>query len=190
VIFPFYTQTGTAGSPRSDYQARVPIDDTHTYHISYLAYAAPPEVQVPHQEVVPYYEPPTHDEFGKPILDYILVQDAITWTSQGDIVDRTQEMLGRTDVPIHFLRKQLDEQIAIVEKGGTPMNVFKESPAMIHSSKKFNPDYALAGNFRKLYHRGFGNDDVDRYGPIYEQVKELHRRIEEWGEKQREVSKV
>ncbi len=30
VIFPFYTQTGTTGAPRSEYQIRVPIDDTHT----------------------------------------------------------------------------------------------------------------------------------------------------------------
>jgi 5,5'-dehydrodivanillate O-demethylase len=31
VIFPFYTQTGTAGAPRSEFQIRVPMDDTHTY---------------------------------------------------------------------------------------------------------------------------------------------------------------
>jgi 5,5'-dehydrodivanillate O-demethylase len=34
--------------------------------------------------------------------------------------------------------------------------------------------------FRKYYHRGFGNDDADRYGPIFETVKELHHRIEEY----------
>ena len=42
VIFPFYTQTGKTGSPRSEFQIRVPMDDTHTYHICYQVYAAPP----------------------------------------------------------------------------------------------------------------------------------------------------
>ena len=42
-----------------------------------------------------------------------------------------------------------------------------------------NPDYALAGNYRKMYHKGFGTDDVDRYGPAFQLVKDLHRRIEE-----------
>jgi 5,5'-dehydrodivanillate O-demethylase len=184
VIFPFITQTGKAGAPRSDFQFRVPIDDTHTYHISYQCYGAPDGVEVPHQDVIPWYAPPTVDEAGRPILDYVLAQDALVWTAQGEILDRSQEVLGRTDVPIAFLRKQLDEQIRIVEEGGTPMNVFAQSPDAIDGSGKsdrVNPDYALAGNFRKMYHRGFGNDDVDRYGPIFEQVKDLHRRIEAHG---------
>ena len=42
VMFPFYTQTGRAGLPRSDYQLRIPMDDTHTLHICYQTYAAPP----------------------------------------------------------------------------------------------------------------------------------------------------
>ncbi len=182
VIFPFYTQTGKAGAPRSEYQIRVPIDDTHTLHICYQAYAGPPGVDVPHQEVVPWYEPPTVDEHGRPILDYVLAQDAIVWTAQGEIVDRSLEVLGRTDIPINLLRKQLEEQITIVEDGGTPMNVFAESPEIIDGSGKpvdrANPDYALAGEYRKMYHKGFGNDDVDRYGPLLEQIKDLHRRIE------------
>jgi 5,5'-dehydrodivanillate O-demethylase len=179
VIFPFMTQTGKAGEPRSDYQVRVPIDDTHTYHVSYQVYAAPSEIAAAHQEVIPWYEPPTVDERGRPILDYILAQDAAVWVAQGDIVDRSQEILGRTDVPISLLRKQLDEQIRLVEEGKAPMNVFAESPPIIHSSKPANLDLPQAGSFRRLYHRGFGMDDVDRYGPAFELVKDLHRRIEE-----------
>lgn len=184
VIFPFYTQTGKAGAPRSEYQIRVPMDDTHTYHICYQVYAAPEDVPVQQQEVVPWYEPPTVDERGRPILDYVLAQDAVAWVAQGDIFDRSQEVLGRTDVPINLLRKQLDEQIALVDEGKTPMNVFAESPEIIHSSRQeYNPDYALAGNYRRLYHRGLGIDDADRYGPVFDAVKELHRRIEEAGER-------
>jgi 5,5'-dehydrodivanillate O-demethylase len=182
VIFPFYTQTGKAGAPRSEFQLRIPIDDTHTLHMCYQVYAAPPEIEVPKQDVIPYYEPPTVDENGRPILDYVLAQDAIVWTAQGDIVDRSLEVLGRTDIPIVLLRRQLDEQIRLVEEGKTPMNVFTESPEYIHGSsspKRENPDMLLAGNYRKLYHKGYGSDDVDRYGPAIELVKDLHRRIEE-----------
>jgi 5,5'-dehydrodivanillate O-demethylase oxygenase subunit len=183
VIFPFYTQTGKAGAARSEYQIRVPMDDTHTYHICYQVYAAPDGIDAPHQEVIPWYEPPTVDEHGRPILDYVLAQDAIVWTAQGEIVDRSQEVLGRTDVPISLLRKQLDEQIRLVEEGKTPMNVFAESPDVINGSDRppeaVNVDLLLAGNYRRMYHKGFGTDDVDRYGPAIELVKDLHRRIEQ-----------
>jgi len=184
VIFPFYTQTGHTGAPRSEYQIRVPIDDTHTYHIAYQCYAAPPGVEAPKQDVAPYYIPPTHDADGKPILDYVLAQDAILWVAQGPIADRTLELLGRTDIPIVLLRHQLDEQIKRVEQGLEPMNYFRESPAMIHPTGSA-PDYSNPNKlnkhaFRKYYHKGFANDDADRYGPVIETVKELHRKIEEF----------
>lgn len=183
VIFPFYTQTGETGGPRSEYQIRVPIDDTHTYHICYQVYAAPPFVEVEPQVSVPWYEPPTTDEKGKPILDYVLAQDALVWTAQGEIVDRSLEVLGRTDIPIVFLRRQLDEQIKIVENGGTPMNVFSESPEIIYGRgyppEEHKPDAILRTKYRHMYHKGYGMDDADRYGPALELVKDLHRRIEE-----------
>ena len=166
VIFPFYTQTGVSGAPRSEYQIRVPIDDTHTYHLCYQVYAAPPNVDVPAQAIVPWYEPPTLDETGRPILDYVLAQDAIVWTAQGDLVDRSQELLGRTDIPIIFLRRQLEEQDPTRRGRSHADQRVHESPDMIHASAtKINPDLALAGNYRKMYHKGFGVDDVDRYGP-------------------------
>jgi 5,5'-dehydrodivanillate O-demethylase len=182
VIFPFYTQTGEPGSPRSEYQIRVPIDDVSTYHICYQVYAAPAGVEVPSQDDVPWYEPPTVDEHGRPILDYVLAQDALVWGAQGPIVDRSVELLGRTDIPIVFLRRQLDEQISIVESGGSPMNVFTESPKIIYGRgypiEETNPNRFLKTRYRHMYHRGYGLDDADRYGPALELVKELHRRIE------------
>jgi 5,5'-dehydrodivanillate O-demethylase len=180
VIFPFYTQTGKAGMPRSEFQIRVPIDDTHTYHICYQAYAAPPEVEAPKQDSVPYYEPPTHDENGELILDYVLAQDALVWKAQGAITDRSKEVLGRTDLPIQFLRRQLDEQITLVEQGKDPLNFFREHPGeMIHGSGA-PPDRQkqFSQNYRKMYHKGFASDDADRYGPAIDLVKDLHRRIE------------
>jgi 5,5'-dehydrodivanillate O-demethylase len=190
VVFPFYTQTGAAGAPRSEFQIRVPMDDTHTYHICYQAYGAPDGIEVPQQDVVPFYEVPIRDEAGKPILDYVLAQDMIAWWSQGDIVDRSKEKLGRTDIPVIFLRRQLDEQIRIVEHGGDPMNVFRDpaiAEQILHGSgdepSAFgdSPSGSLAavGGFRALYHKGFAIDDGDRYGPAVPLIQALHRRIEE-----------
>jgi 5,5'-dehydrodivanillate O-demethylase len=31
-----------------------------------------------------------------------------------------------------------------------------------------------------MYHHGFATDDADRYGPMTERVKDLHREIEEY----------
>jgi 5,5'-dehydrodivanillate O-demethylase oxygenase subunit len=183
VIFPITTQTGVPGSPRSEAQMRVPIDDTHTLHICYQMYAAPSGVDVPTQSVIPWYEPPMKDATGRPLLDYVLSQDAMMWTAQGEIVDRTQEVLGRTDIPIVMLRRQLDEQIALVEAGKTPMNVFAESPDMIfgagHPPEEASPDRDLKLDYRRMYHKGFASDDADGYGPAIGLVKDLHRRIEE-----------
>jgi 5,5'-dehydrodivanillate O-demethylase len=194
VIFPFYTQTDVAGSPRSEFQIRVPIDDTHTLHICYQCYSAPPGVELPKQNRIPWYEPPTHDEQGRPVLDYVLAQDAIMWVAQGDITDRSAEMLGRTDVPIVFLRRQLEEQIAKVERGEDPMNFFREDPGMLHGNGKspyegwaapdwFRKKLMVSASFRQMFHRGFYKDDTDRYSPDVELVKELHRRIEDYAEK-------
>jgi 5,5'-dehydrodivanillate O-demethylase len=133
--------------------------------------------------VIPWFEPPTVDEHGRPILDYVLAQDALVWTAQGDIVDRSSETLGRTDVPVVFLRRQLEEQIALVEAGKQPMNVFAESPEIIYGRgyppEEINPDRILKTKYRHMYHKGYGMDDADRYGPAIELVKDLHRRIEE-----------
>jgi len=182
VMFPFYTQTGMCGSPRSEFQIRVPIDDTHTLHICYQCYGAPPEVVVAPQESIPWYEPPTKDANGRPILDYVLAQDAMMWAAQGEIVDRSLEVLGRTDIPIVVLRRQLDEQIALVEAGKAPMNTFVISPDVLHGMghrpEEDKTDRAMRQNFRRMYHKGFANDDADGYGPAIELVKDLHRRIE------------
>jgi len=191
VMFPFYTQTGSAGSPRSEFQIRVPIDDTHTLHICYQCYSGPYGVEAPAQDGVPYYEPPTVNEKGEPILDYVLAQDAIVWVAQGPITDRSQEMLGRTDVPIVLLRRQLDEQIGRVEAGLDPMNVFRDEHDILHGNGKSpkdtwgSPDWAkkklfVSQGYRQMYHKGFALDDADRYGPALDLVKELHRRVEDY----------
>tara|TARA_B100000029_G_scaffold160255_2_gene156073 strand:- start:4374 stop:5672 length:1299 start_codon:yes stop_codon:yes gene_type:complete len=190
VIFPFYTQTGGPNRPRQEYQIRVPIDDTNTYHINYGCYIAPPEITLEEQETIPWYQVPLYHDDGRPMLDFVLAQDAHAWISQGPITDRTKEHLGRTDVPIAFMRRQFEEQMAIVEDGGEPMNVFRDPatmPDLIHGGKWDMKDSAVIGirrgvsNFRTAYHKGYGIDDADRYGPAMPQIIDMMRRIEELG---------
>jgi 5,5'-dehydrodivanillate O-demethylase len=192
VIFPFYTEQNAAGAPWSEFQIRVPIDDTHTYHISYNCYAAPSGVEPPKQESIPYYEVPIWDEEGRPILDAVLNQDFIGWWAQGPLTDRSTENLGRTDIPVVFLRRQLEAQIKIVEDGGEPMNVFRDPSAMpdiIFGGGELaaawqDPEWAKHGmglgrNNRIQYHKGGATWESDRFGPAIPLVAELHRRMEE-----------
>jgi 5,5'-dehydrodivanillate O-demethylase len=120
----------------------------------------------------------------------VLAQDAIAWWSQGALTDRSQEHLGRTDIPIVFLRRQLEEQIALVEQGKAPMNFFlsSEDTGDILYGSGAPPEglmptdwtrHQSRGAFRARYHKGFVLDDADRYGPAIPLVVELHRQIEE-----------
>ena len=188
VIFPFYTQTGGPGQVRQEFQIRVPIDDISTYHIAYGCYTAPDAVPAPLQDSIPYYDIPIFDEDGKPIWDFVLAQDAHAWVSQGQIYDRTEEQLGRTDLPIVFMRRQFEEQMRIVEDGGDPKNVFRDPismPDLIHGGiwDENNSSVTGAGgaiaNFRSAYHKGYGIDDADRYGPAMPDIIDLMQRIDD-----------
>ena len=184
VIFPFFTQTGGPGQVRQEFQIRVPVDDTNTYHINYGCYLAPDGVTAPAQETIPWYEVPLFDDAGRPILDFVLAQDAHAWISQGEICDRTQEHLGRTDLPIVFMRRQFEEQLRIVEDGGDPMNVFRDPaalPELLHGGDWDEGRASVTGagsalaSFRSAYHKGYAVDDADRYGPATPLVAELMR---------------
>jgi 5,5'-dehydrodivanillate O-demethylase len=185
VIFPIITQVGTAGSVRHEFQIRVPVDDTNTYHIAYGCYSAPDSVPVPTQEIIPWYITPSRDENGKPILDYVLAQDAIAWSSQGLVMDRSKEKLGRTDTPIILLRRQFEQQIRVVEDGGEPMNVFRDAdamPEMMHGGHWDENEWVERGGiggFREAYHKGYGIDDGDRYGPMMPQIIEMMQAIDD-----------
>jgi len=188
VIFPFFTQTGGPGQVRQEFQIRVPIDDTNTYHIAYGCYTAPNGVEAGEQDSVPYYDIPIFGEDGRPIWDFVLAQDSHAWVSQGDIMDRTEEHLGRTDLPIVFMRRQFEQQMLIVEDGGDPKNVFRDPgsmPDLIHGGiwDENNASVTGAGgaiqNFRSAYHKGYGVDDADRYGPVMPMIIDMMQRIDD-----------
>lgn len=184
VIFPFYTQTGTAGQVRQEFQIRVPIDDTHTYHINYACFLGMNGVTVEEQERIPWYTVPLYDEQGRPVLDNILSQDAHAWIAQGPITDRTREHLGRSDAPVILLRKQFEEQLRVMEEGGDPMNVFRDPeimPGVLHGGQW---EVSATASTRRSsastsYQRGYDfQEDANRYGPAMPQIIDLMRRID------------
>ncbi|MGH9056624.1 MAG: Rieske 2Fe-2S domain-containing protein, partial [Acidimicrobiales bacterium] len=182
MIFPNYTRPG-GGAVRHELQARVPIDDTHTLHLLYDIYVAPPGVEAPAQDRIPCYEVPIFSADGKPLLDFVLGQDMAAWWSQGAITDRTAERLGATDEAVRRFRKLLEEQMQRVEAGLDPMNVFRDPASVgeiIHLKPRIDgrrDDTGLVG-YRSMYHKGYFHDDADRYGPALPLVVDLMARAE------------
>ena len=187
MVFPHYTLGSTDGGVRHESQFRIPMDDTHTYHITYQVYKAPPGVEAPEQDVIPFFDVPLYDENGKAILDYVLAQDMVAWWSQGEITERDKEKLGTTDSGVIMFRRMLQQAIQIVEDGGDPINVFRDPteneiidlkpPPGTNAPSPFS-----AGSYRAQYHKGYAIDDADRFGPAIPLVQELMRRAEEYAE--------
>lgn len=118
LVFPNYVRVGQLGY--SEFQIRVPIDDTHTWHLAYQVYFPGP-IEVPEQDPVPTFPVPIEE-----LPDFVLGQDLMIWSNQGEIVDRTQENLGATDLGLVMFRRMLMEQIKIVQNGGDPINTFRD----------------------------------------------------------------
>ena len=78
------------------------------------------------QARIPVYEIPLQDERGRHITDFVLGQDMMAWVTQGPIAQRHLEKLGESDQGIILYRRLLREQLALVEAGGEPMNVFRD----------------------------------------------------------------
>jgi 5,5'-dehydrodivanillate O-demethylase len=108
---------------------RVPMDDTHTLHLTYNTYALP-DGEVAQQDRVPYYKiPASMDNELRPVwpeLDNNGGQDIAAWAAQGELVDRSKERLGESDRGVILFRDLLQRQLSIVEDGGEPMNVIRD----------------------------------------------------------------
>jgi 5,5'-dehydrodivanillate O-demethylase len=114
-------------------QIRVPIDDTHTFHVHVMFEpnhdgSLVDETQDPPVEyLAPYKDPP---EALHPVARYdlrsVLAQDHMAWETQGPIADRTVEHLSYSDRGISMFRKLTREQIARVQQGLDPMGVVRD----------------------------------------------------------------
>ena len=189
MVFPNYTRVGGGSGLRHELQIRVPIDDTHTYHVDVRHLRRPRGTHRTPPGGIPYYEVPIADEHGEPILDFVLGQDMVMWASQGPIADRSREELGGTDEAVRRFRDLLEEQITLVEAGGEPMNVFRPGryggemlelePRIGAALDRQVLEINKSGAFRDRYHEGYYRDDHDRYGPVLAEMIELMRRADE-----------
>lgn len=105
-------------------QLRVPMDDTHTWHLWYTATKV--NVPIPVQARVPFYDIPWQSDDGDFITDFVDGQDIMSWITQGEIAERHLEKLGASDVGIIFYRQLLKEQIELVEQGHDPIGVIRD----------------------------------------------------------------
>ena len=124
VIFPNMLRVGDGAL--HTFQIRVPMDDTHTYHVWYSCFIKPEHVQVPEDYPISFYTVPIQDETGQYITDYVDGQDIMAWASQGEITDRSVEHLGTTDRGIILYRKLVQQEIARAECGEDTMCVLRD----------------------------------------------------------------
>jgi 5,5'-dehydrodivanillate O-demethylase len=129
ILFPHTLVTGCQWAYTM--QFRVPVDDTHTGHISLYVFPAAPGARAPRQEVVPYRYVPLRDAGGQWLMNYSFNQDYMAWCEQGEIAERHLEKLGESDRGIIMFRRMLKEQLERIGRGAEPMNVFREPGANV-----------------------------------------------------------
>ena len=175
VVFPNILRVGTT------MQIRVPMDDSHTYHIMYGAYYAGPDIDMGEQEEVPVYDIPVKDPQGRFISDFVLGQDSMVWATQGmrngGLAERHLEKLGESDKGIILFRRLVSEQAKIVQDGGEPMNVFRD-PAknqVVTLFQETDPFEAAKPENRAVRKPGLSTGQTP-YSPVIAQVEEAWER--------------
>ena len=165
IIFPNILQVGSP--QRGTLQFRVPMDDTHTYHVSVYTFRAAPGADVAPQERVPYYHVPLYGDDGRLIISIQFNQDYMAWITQGPLADRTKEKLGESDKGVILFRRMLKQQMEIVQDGGEPMNVIHEGSGAAFPELPLEPV------------RGFGHGSAPRkYVPQEAGESKAHADIE------------
>jgi 5,5'-dehydrodivanillate O-demethylase len=131
LIFPNILRHG------NETQIRVPIDDTHTWHVfvRFHPFEAskvegdrmPPPGEVPVQYVAPFKDPPgALHPLARFRFPQVVAQDYMVWETQGPVADRTQEHLGHSDRGIVLLRRVLRENLERIARGEDPMGVVRD----------------------------------------------------------------
>jgi 5,5'-dehydrodivanillate O-demethylase len=177
LVFPCMVRLG--GDIRNELQIRVPIDDTHTWHVSYQCYDFGGRVEVPPQNPMPVFDVPTRDERGERLVDFTLAQDFAAWELQGPITNRSRERLGALDKGIALYRKLLRQQLDALAAGHDPMNVFRDPAANQRLDlpvAEVRPENQFG---RSALHRGFAVDDIERYSPVLDQLVDLYAQAAE-----------
>lgn len=174
LVFPGMLRIGGGGL--HFFQIRVPIDDTHTWHVWYQTYRPTDSGTVPPQPRIPVYEVPVHDEKGEFIRDYVDGQDITAWVTQGPIADRSREHLGRSDLGVIVLRRLYQEQVDRVEAGEDPICTYRD-PARndLIELPQEQEKFGGGDEFRREFLAG----GQTRYSPIKDEVEDLFARYGE-----------
>jgi 5,5'-dehydrodivanillate O-demethylase len=147
ILFPNILSVGDGG--RSQFQIRVPIDDTHTYHIWYRTKPRAEKTPIQDPAAIPVLDYAYKHEDGRLVVDTVSGQDMMVWVTQGPISDRTTERLGTTDKGVIMYRALLEEQMLKVERGEEPMAVVRDpakNTPMIDIRRERNPFQVSAPN--------------------------------------------
>jgi 5,5'-dehydrodivanillate O-demethylase len=140
ILFPNILSVGDPG--RSQFQIRVPIDDTHTYHVWYRTKARRESAPRQDPAAIPVLDYAYKHENGRLVVDTVSGQDMMVWVTQGPISDRTTERLGTSDKGVILYRGLLDEQIDKVARGEDPLAVVRDpakNTPMIDIQRERNP---------------------------------------------------
>jgi len=134
------------GTMPIDMHFRIPIDDTHT-QVIWLGFtpSADGSWTDPYEEEPELvYVDSLMDEAGDFHMRTYPSHDSMAWVTQGPVFNRAAEHLGASDRGIAMWRQLLEEQIAIVEAGGDPINVFRDPEK--NRLIEFSPSRVLVGD--------------------------------------------
>ena len=114
-------------------QIRVPIDDTHMWHVVVAFTPTPDGTIVEDVEDLPFsYDPPYKDPpdarhpFARNLMDTVPQQDYMVWETQGAVANRTAEHLSYGDRGVSLLRALLRENIERVQAGLDPLGLVRD----------------------------------------------------------------
>jgi 5,5'-dehydrodivanillate O-demethylase oxygenase subunit len=124
ILFPNILSVGDPEIPQ--FQIRVPMDDTHTYHVWYRCKKKAADAPVQSEQAIPVLDYAYKEDNGRLIVETVSGQDMMVWVTQGGISDRTTERLGSTDQGVILFRNLLDENIRKVERGEEPMAIIRD----------------------------------------------------------------
>jgi 5,5'-dehydrodivanillate O-demethylase len=159
ILFPNILSVGEPRFPQ--FQIRVPMDDTHTYHVWYRCKStADGSASGQRASEIPVLDYAYKEANGKLVVETVSGQDMMVWVTQGPVSDRTTERLGTTDQGIILYRNLLLEQITRVERGEDPLAVIRDAAKntpMVQIHREAQPFRVSAGNndvFAARHERG------------------------------------
>jgi 5,5'-dehydrodivanillate O-demethylase oxygenase subunit len=150
IIIPPFNDMKEIGGWRDSYLTLVPTtDESHILFMTQLArvnrseiaahgvawdafqkrVASYPSIRQVSREILDGVSTP-NDILDHPLLP--LIEDAVAQQGQGEIVDRSQERLGRTDIGIVRMRRLFERELAAITTGvaGKPWRYSGERPAL------------------------------------------------------------